>query len=297
MLALNAVLEGLNIGDNQLDALGVKAVALGLAANQTLARLDLSSNLLTGAQVAPLCAVLAWNPSLVRQIQGGASPAVNMTLRELVLDSNALGADGAKRVAGIIGCSSSIKVVKMADNIIGDQGATFVAEALSLNKGVLEELWLSNNSIGDAGALALANVLQDRVGHQRMHRAVEKLGLSSRHIRDISLHVLDLRMNSRITADVNSKLELCGIANYYSDFEPDRRPKKYYTVSQLVAGAIEENNARRQRLMVTVIQVDAKNHPLQAWISYMSSYMGPDAHICGPRRSYMRLGSHIRAHI
>lgn len=57
--------------------------------------------------------------------------------------------------------------------MIGDQGATALAEALALNQGVVDELWLSNNSIGSAGAEAIAAALTDNSGYQKMHNARE----------------------------------------------------------------------------------------------------------------------------
>lgn len=128
MLALNAVLLSLNLSDNKFDGLGVKALALGLAANQTLLKLDLSENrktsllltiprtlcltlrrplaVLTESDAAPLYAVLAWSPTLAKQIPDLDEAAINMTLVELVLNSNALGPKGARRIAGIVGSSS-----------------------------------------------------------------------------------------------------------------------------------------------------------------------------------------------
>ena len=57
-----------SLADNQLTGLAVEAVARGLATNSSLQAIDLSENLITHADIAPLAAVLSWNSALLRQL-------------------------------------------------------------------------------------------------------------------------------------------------------------------------------------------------------------------------------------
>ena len=70
--------------------------------------------------------------------------------------------------------NSTVTELNLSWNSIGDAGATAIAEALRVNSTVTK-LDLLGNSIGDAGATAIAEAL-------RVNSAVTKLGLSSNSI-------------------------------------------------------------------------------------------------------------------
>lgn len=111
------------------------------------------------------------------------APLLPSSLRHLDLAENNIGRDGAWKLAGNLppnlqyldislnqigdeGCSAVAQhlpdqILKMEANQIGVVGAKALATALlkKRKKKKLQELWLSNNQIGDEGTLALAEVL------------------------------------------------------------------------------------------------------------------------------------------
>merc|ERR1719399_1748155 len=54
---------------------------------------------------------------------------------------------------------AGVRVLRLRNNRLGDDGASRLAEALGVQAGPLEELDLAANGIGDAGAAALAEML------------------------------------------------------------------------------------------------------------------------------------------
>ena len=67
---------------------------------------------------------------------------------------------GAKRIASALHNNTSLKKLVLWSNLIGDEGAIALADALKHNVTKLEYLDLSNNLIGDTGALALGEALE-----------------------------------------------------------------------------------------------------------------------------------------
>jgi hypothetical protein len=57
-----------------------------------------------------------------------------------------------------------LTTLRLDTNKIGDEGAKAIAGALSSGTGVLTKLWLGSNSMGDAGKQALQVAVKDRSG-------------------------------------------------------------------------------------------------------------------------------------
>jgi len=83
----------------------------------------------------------------------------------LNLDCNKIGVAGAEGLASYLisqatskGQGGGLRSLRLSYNVVGNQGAIALAEALVVNKQLLE-LTLKNNSIGEAGLIALGNAL------------------------------------------------------------------------------------------------------------------------------------------
>jgi hypothetical protein len=79
---------------------------------------------------------------------------VNLTLQELYLQDNFIGALGASAIAEALEVNSSLCL----NEEVGDSGAAAIAEALKVNSS-LHELSLASSRIGDSGAVAIARAL------------------------------------------------------------------------------------------------------------------------------------------
>ena len=84
---------------------------------------------------------------------------VNSTLTMLNLTFNSIGDQGATGLAEALKVNSTLTTLILNDNGIGHQGATGLAEALKGNL-TLTVLCLSDNGIGDQGATGLAEALK-----------------------------------------------------------------------------------------------------------------------------------------
>lgn len=82
------------------------------------------------------------------------------TLTELSLAFNLLGDEGARIAAEVLGSHPSLRTLDLSDNHIGDLGAVAIAEAFILSStSRIESLNLSVNHMGDVGVEAIAEAL------------------------------------------------------------------------------------------------------------------------------------------
>ena len=93
---------------------------------------------------------------------------LNSTLAVLHLNHNGIGDQGATVLAEALKVNSTLAVLHLDDNGIGHQGATGLAEALKVNS-TLTVLHLDDNGIGDQGATGLAEALQVNSTLTRLH--------------------------------------------------------------------------------------------------------------------------------
>ncbi|KAL9965559.1 hypothetical protein ACROYT_G029373 [Oculina patagonica] len=100
----------------------------------------------------------------------------NTSLTVLDLSGNNIGDHGATALAEALQRNTSLTVLYLLMNKIGDHGATGLAEALQRNTS-LTVLDLSGNNIGDHGAAGLAEALQTNI-------SLTELGLSDNNIGD-----------------------------------------------------------------------------------------------------------------
>ncbi|XP_048059121.1 NACHT, LRR and PYD domains-containing protein 3-like [Megalobrama amblycephala] len=131
-------------------------------------------------------------------------------LRELDLSKNKLRALGANLLsAGLTDPHCKLKILRLSDCGVTDEGCTALASALRSNPSHLRELDLTGNKLGDSGVNLLSAVLKD-------HCKLEILRLSNCGVTDCAalasglrsnpshLRELDLSGNKLGTSSVNS---------------------------------------------------------------------------------------------
>ena len=138
-LRLNRALTALELSRLAIGVAGMSALGEALLVNATLKSLNLSHNVLGDAGATVL----------------GQALLSNSTLTALDLCWNEIGDDGVVSLSKVLGRrSSSLKVLSLHDNDIGDTGAFALAAELRENS-TLTALCLGYNMIGDDGATAL----------------------------------------------------------------------------------------------------------------------------------------------
>ena len=120
-------IKTLRMGWNKIKDLGVSYLANMLKVNNVLEELDLGHNF-----------------------------AVEIT----DVSKRAITDEGVKMIASALHNNTGLKKLVLWSNLIGDEGAIALANALKHNVTTLEYLDLSNNFIGDVGALALGEALE-----------------------------------------------------------------------------------------------------------------------------------------
>ena len=100
----------------------------------------------------------------------------NNFLKEIYLNNNNIGAEGAKHVAEALKVSTSLKWINLSGNNIRDKGAKHIADALKVNNS-LERIWLLRNNIGVEGAKYLSGALN-------VNTSLKTFYLNGNNIRD-----------------------------------------------------------------------------------------------------------------
>lgn len=164
MLCVHQHLTSLSLADNQVSGASVGVLAGALGVNTSLERLDLSRNTLDGAAMAGLCAVLGWTAGLLRQFADPVDKAVNMTLRELLLDGNALGTEGARWLGLAIGCWN-LSVLSVRDCGLGDDGLVELVGGLGIRGSVgvaMDAVRVGDSPMTVAGVQRMVQTLEER---------------------------------------------------------------------------------------------------------------------------------------
>ena len=157
-LSGNSILQTLNIANYCITYQAVNTLAKGLCKNSTLEVLYLIN---TGLGLYD-------NPS--SEFTGMAEMLkINVTLKRLFLDNNPLGSGGVTWIAEALGSNQGLRFLCLMNTECDDEGAAALANMLRMNK-TLEVLYICsgsttvqyrNNIIGDKGATALADVLKE----------------------------------------------------------------------------------------------------------------------------------------
>ena len=89
----------------------------------------------------------------------GMEILIDLTMSNLYLSSNNIGAEGTKLLAIALEKNKTLKLVDLSDNLVGDEGTKALAAALEKNT-TLHQVYLNSNHIGAEGARALASALE-----------------------------------------------------------------------------------------------------------------------------------------
>ncbi|XP_027360416.1 NLR family CARD domain-containing protein 3 isoform X4 [Abrus precatorius] len=165
-LAFNQIAEEVSFAANGITTAGLKAFDGVLQTNTTLKTLDLSGNLVGDEGAKCLCDILVNNSSIEKlQLNSadlgdeGAKAIAEMlkknsSLRVLELNNNLIEYSGFSSLAGALLEHNTIRNIHLNGNYGGALGANALAKALESNKS-LRELHLHGNSIGDEGIRSL----------------------------------------------------------------------------------------------------------------------------------------------
>jgi Leucine-rich repeat (LRR) protein len=148
-LATNPALLALDLSFNRLRPGGIAALLQGLSSNTNLRRLDLSGNQIEAAGAAFVAEYLA--------SRGGDNPC---GVTNLGLGMGYIGDDGTAALANALANDQCVTILSLASyNEITDAGATAIAKMIETNNYLLA-LDVSENKIGEAGCDAIAAALQ-----------------------------------------------------------------------------------------------------------------------------------------
>jgi len=142
-------LEKLNINGNKLDNDGVKIISEGITKTNTLRELDISDNNITSTGATAIAKSLLHNTSL----------------EVLDMSNNAIGQDGAIGITQIITNSKTLKKLYIRGCEIST-GATAIANSLLCNTS-LEVLDMKYNAIGQDGAIASAQAIAQAIANNK----------------------------------------------------------------------------------------------------------------------------------
>ncbi|XP_027360415.1 NLR family CARD domain-containing protein 3 isoform X3 [Abrus precatorius] len=171
-LAFNQIAEEVSFAANGITTAGLKAFDGVLQTNTTLKTLDLSGNLVGDEGAKCLCDILVNNSSIEKlQLnsadlgdEGFSSLAGALlehnTIRNIHLNGNYGGALGANALAKALESNKSLRELHLHGNSIGDEGIRSLMTGLSLHKGKLTLLDISNNSLTSKGALHVAEYIR-----------------------------------------------------------------------------------------------------------------------------------------
>jgi hypothetical protein len=99
----------------------------------------------------------------------------NSTLQVIDLEENEIGDKGATAFAKALKTNTSLQEINLNDNRIGDEGAIAISEALKTNS-TLRKINLGHNEIGVESAIAIAEALKTNSTLREIDLAGNKIG-------------------------------------------------------------------------------------------------------------------------
>lgn len=168
--------------EQNLSAFDAQLIGQYLKTNAQISFVDLSDN----TQISDIGAT-----AVSSALRGNG---MGVGLNRLVMYNTGIRDDGAVSLAEALCQSTTLLVLELSENAIGNPGASGLADALKVNRSVTD-LGLSVNLIGDEGATALAACLQ-------LNNAIRTLTLDYNAIRDNGALCLaaSIGKNSSLTA-------------------------------------------------------------------------------------------------
>ena len=187
-----------------------------------LARLHLTANKIGDTGVQAITKAVASSSSNLRSNRSINEDRIHCPdikrfkgMEELFLGGTGIGPSGCKAVADMIATSTSLKVLSLSDNFIGDAEAAMIAKAISSNKEsfALESFQLSFNCLTCVGVESLMNSIWGS-------RTLKSLKLDNNMIRDrgaqlvavvltsTNLEVLDIGFNNITSLGMKALMKL-----------------------------------------------------------------------------------------
>ena len=171
MLAANKSLAKLNMTHCNIPGEGAVCLAKALEKNSTVREFHISDNGIGSEGAVAFAGMLATNKSLAKlnmthcNIPGEGAVCLakalekNSTVREFHISDNGIGSEGAVALAGMLATNKSLAKLNMRWCSIQEEGAVCLAKALEKNSTV-REFDISGNPIGSEGAVAFASMLK-----------------------------------------------------------------------------------------------------------------------------------------
>ncbi|KAH0620474.1 hypothetical protein JD844_020982 [Phrynosoma platyrhinos] len=143
----------MNLNHHGLGPKGTKAIAIALVSNTTITHLELEDNWILGEGTTYLVQMLRENCYIQEM--------VNYRVIELDLSHNKFAEKGGEQLGQMLGnfANGTLKILNLAWNGFGNEGALALGEALKVNM-VLTELDISNNHINNEGTVKLCKGLE-----------------------------------------------------------------------------------------------------------------------------------------
>jgi len=164
----NTSLEILNMSGNSISDSGAAAIGRAIAYNNTLKQLIIRGTKLTGEGATAIASSFAHNTSLEildmcynsigedGTIAIGVAVTTNNALKYLNIGSNNV---TPTIIANMLSHNTSLEVLDISGNDIGDDGVTAIARAITLNKA-LKKLKMGSHKITVVGSTTIFNSLK-----------------------------------------------------------------------------------------------------------------------------------------
>lgn len=170
-------MEDFKMAGSRFTSDGAVTLAKGLASGTSLTKLDLTDNNVNEEGGIALATMLFKQPKMkhlnfeMTSLGPDASAAVASALAAgcpeleyLNLSSCDITPEGVPSVAKAISAMKNLKVLKIAENELGDFGVTQICVALKMSGAPIVELDVSTNELVHAGAVAAARLAAAKVG-------------------------------------------------------------------------------------------------------------------------------------
>jgi Ran GTPase-activating protein (RanGAP) involved in mRNA processing and transport len=135
------------LSSNEITSEGVSIIASVLDNNKTLGVLWLPNNHVSDKGVYSLTRILSLDTSIIRSLS---------------LANNGITNEGAQYIAEILKKNTSLTLLRLDNNDIGDKGMEALSNTLAQDNNILQELSISNNKlISDSSVDSLVHLLEN----------------------------------------------------------------------------------------------------------------------------------------
>ena len=221
-VSCNTKLHEINIGENNLLTTGVQKIMKALQEINSLRKLCLGNNKITGEVADDIAAVVSCNTKLQEiDISGNYLLTAGVqkimkalqgiyTLTKLHLGSNNITGEAAEDIATVVSCNSKLQEIDISRNDLQTKGIIKIAIALQQTYGV-KKLYLSYNNITDIAADDIAKAISHNIHLQELHISGNKLSTigaikiakALQHVFSLkALYISDNEIDSTAASDI-----------------------------------------------------------------------------------------------